>query len=330
MKTSIDLLKESVATHRGRRTLVIPKGLRNEAWGYGQLWRNSKSTAHYFCFESGLKPGDRLAFIQKGNSTKKPVSKTTWPLKSSAQIVRNFIQKNLLFPLCETLAHPFSVVGGEQLKQLRSPVLFVANHCSHVDTLSISRALFPYLKGRLAIAAAADYFYRNKILGTLTSLLLNTFPLARKGGVRKSLEHCSDLLENGWSVLIYPEGTRSPKGKLLPFKKGSGFLASKLGIPVVPIGILGSHKILPKGNTIPKSGPIQIIIGRPIMVPQNMNPEAAVSMFRKAIENLLRSTNLKNCERKIHGVSNANIAIIPNALGGKTSSAVLSGRTLCK
>jgi long-chain acyl-CoA synthetase len=260
------------------------------------------------------------AFILRGISTEKLLSMPTWSLKWSAQIVRNFIQQTLFFPLHKALARPFSVVGAEQLKQLQSPALFVANHCSHMDTLTISRALFPYLKGRLAVAAAADYIYRNKIFGMLASLLLNTFPLARQGAVRASLEHCADLVENGWSVLIYPEGTRSPKGRLLPFKKGPGLLASELGIPVVPIGILGSQKILPKGNTIPKPGPLQIIIGRPIIVPPNKSPEAAVSMLRKAIKDLLKSTNLKTCDRKNRLATNANIqdrnkVIIPNAFG---------------
>jgi long-chain acyl-CoA synthetase len=335
MKSLIDLSKENVRTYIGRKALETGKGFRGETWGYDQLGHNIKSAVHYFHFKHGLKSGDRPAFIQKGNLTEKPLFMSTWPLKRSVQIVRNFVQKSFLFPLHEALARPFTVVGGEQLKQLRSPALFVANHCSHVDTVSISRALFPYLKGRLAIAAAADYFYRNKIFGALASLFVNTFPLARKGAVRKSLEHCSDLLENGWSVLMYPEGTRSPEGKLLPFKKGPGLVATALGIPVVPIAILGSHQILPKGNTIPKPGPIQLIIGQPLRVSPNMRPEAAVSMFRQTIEDLLKSMDPKFCERKILEGSNTNIrnqkkVIMPGILGESTSPAILSGRALCE
>lgn len=273
--------------------------------------------------------GRLFDFIQRGVSTEKPLLMPTWSLKESARMVRNFIQQILFFPLHKALARPFSVVGAEQLTRLQSPALFVANHCSHVDTLSISRALFPYLKGRLAVAAAADYFYRNKIFGALASLLLNTFPLPRQGAVRASLEHCADLVENGWSILIYPEGTRSRTGELLPFKKGAGLLASELKIPVVPIGILGSHKILPKGKTIPKPGPILITIGPPIKVSQNMSPEAALFMFRNAIKDLLRSTDLKFCERKFHIVSDANFpnkndVKIPDAHWKKKSPTISS------
>lgn len=177
----------------------------------------------------------------------------------------------------------------EHLRDLELPVLFVANHSSHVDTISIIRALPARIRTRLAVAAASDYFFRIAIVGRITSLLLNAFAFSREGAVRESLEHCGLLADKGWSVLIYPEGTRSPTGELLPFKPGIGLLASGLGVPVVPVAVFGGHEVLPKGRVIPRRAPVRVRFGAPLRFSAEADPDAATAELHQKVAKLLAS-----------------------------------------
>jgi hypothetical protein len=89
---------------------------------------------------------------------------------------------------------------------------------------------------------------------TLTGEIVNAFPFSRTDSIRPSLEHCARLLDRGWSILIYPEGTRSITGQMGPFKSGVGLMAVELGVPVVPVNISGTYQLLPKGRAIPRRG----------------------------------------------------------------------------
>jgi len=212
-----------------------------------------------------------------------------WPLRAPARALRALLQRLLLFPLHALLARPFRVLRRDALRALDLPALFIANHASHADTVSILRALPPQVRGRLAVAAAADYFYRYRAIGWLTSLLLNTFPFSREGAVRASLERCGELADRGWSVLIYPEGTRSPSGALLPFKSGIGLLACGLGVPIVPVAVLGGHDVLPKGRRLPRPAPMRVLFGTALRLPPDCAPADAVARLHQAVAALMRA-----------------------------------------
>jgi len=212
-----------------------------------------------------------------------------WPLRAPARAARALLQRLLLFPLHALVARPFRVDGSDRLRTLQLPALFIANHASHADTVSIIRALPPRIRSRLAVAAAADYFYRFSAIGWLTSLLLNTFPFSREGAVRASLERCGELADRGWSVLIYPEGTRSPTGELLPFKSGIALLASGLDVPVVPIAVLGGHDVLPKGRRLPRPAPLCVAFGAPLHLPADIAPSDAVDRLQQAVAERMRA-----------------------------------------
>ena len=227
------------------------------------------------------------ALLERGAAAAVGGELPLWPLRAPARLARAVLQQALLFPLHALLARPFRVQGRERLHALQLPALFIANHASHVDTVSIIRALPRRIRRRLAVAAAADYFYRYAALGCLTSLALNTFPFSRQGAVRASLEHCGELADRGWSVLIYPEGTRSTSGELLPFKSGIALLASGLGTPVVPIAVLGGRGVLPKGRALPRPGPVRVVFGTPLRLPADMSPDLAVAALRQAVAALV-------------------------------------------
>jgi long-chain acyl-CoA synthetase len=126
--------------------------------------------------------------------------------------------------------------------------------------------------------------------GTLASLLLNTFPFSRSGNIRASLERCGELADEGWSILIFPEGTRSPDGRLLPFKSGIGLLARGLHVPVIPLAVEGGAAVLPKGAAWPRRGSVSIRVGRPIAeIPDVATDEIALRL-EHAVAGLMKGT----------------------------------------
>jgi long-chain acyl-CoA synthetase len=210
-----------------------------------------------------------------------------WSLRNPARAARLLLEELLVFPAHRLLCHPFNVQGREHLHALSPPVLFVANHSSHADTPSILRALPARFRRRVAVGAAADYIYRIHLLGTAATLALNAFPFYREGPVRASLEYCGELMDRGWSVLLYPEGTRSPTGKLLPFKSGIGLLAAGLRVPVVPIAVTGTHAVLPKGAKYPRPGAVAVRFGAPVNLRPTDDYLAVAAMLEHTVERLV-------------------------------------------
>lgn len=226
--------------------------------------------------------GELLRLVAAGTAVSPPVVFPWWPLGRPARAVRASLQAVVLLPAHALLCSSFRVHGRERLAGVRSPVLLVANHASHLDTPSILRALPRPLRARVAVAAAADYFFRTRALSVAMPLLLNAFPFSRAGAVRSSLEHCGDLADEGWSVLVYPEGTRSPSGRLQPFRSGIGLLATDLRLSVVPVGVAGTHALLPKGRLRPRRGPVTVRFGAPLQpVPGQTCAEAASRLERE-------------------------------------------------
>jgi long-chain acyl-CoA synthetase len=229
--------------------------------------------------------GDLAKAVQAPPILELPPDPPAWPRQRLARSLRRLIQRLLVFPAHRLLVSDFRVQGAGHLDRVDGPCLLIANHSSHVDTLSILRALPEERRATTTIAAAADYFFRNRILASLMALSLNLFPFSRRGNIRESLEFCGDLVDCGWSVLIYPEGTRSTTGELLDFKQGIGLLATGLKIPVVPIGVVGGHAILSKGRQFPRRGPVTLTIGAPITI----DPESAPDQVTRRLEDSVRS-----------------------------------------
>ncbi|WP_329530294.1 1-acyl-sn-glycerol-3-phosphate acyltransferase [Streptomyces sp. NBC_01450] len=119
----------------------------------------------------------------------------------------------MLKPYVWACARP-RVEGREDLGSLSGPAVFVANHASHLDTPLILGALPRPLASRLAVGAAADYFFTSAVAGMSTALLINAFPVQRSGARRGGRSVAMSLLDEGWNVLLYPEGTRSVDGSL--------------------------------------------------------------------------------------------------------------------
>ena len=144
------------------------------------------------------------------------------------------------------------------------PVIFAPNHHSHLDTALMVRAVPTAWRRHLVTAAAADYFFDKRWKATLAALALNAIPVDREVTSRKSADLMAGLLEDGWSLVIYPEGGRSPDGWGQAFRGGAAYLAGRTGAPVVPVFIDGTDSIMGKGTSIPRPGRTRVTFGSPL------------------------------------------------------------------
>jgi 1-acyl-sn-glycerol-3-phosphate acyltransferase len=150
-------------------------------------------------------------------------------------------------------------VGREVLDGIEPPVIFVANHSSHVDTPLILRMLPARWRQRTAVAAAADYFYTKRWFAYAVSLMFNTIPMSRNGGGMSddATRHVEQLLADKWSLLVYAEGTRSRDGRVGKLRSGAAVLAAEHGLPIVPIYVAGTRAVMPPGLSWPKFRPFR-------------------------------------------------------------------------
>ena len=98
----------------------------------------------------------------------------------------------------------------------------------------------------------------------LVVALFNVFPLPQQSGVRESFAYAGESADRGYSVVVFPEGRRTPDGKPSPFRSGVGMLAQKLGIPVVPLRIDGLFEMKQSGRTVARRGQLKVLIGKPL------------------------------------------------------------------
>lgn len=213
------------------------------------------------------------ALLTTDSAAAPPDALMSWPWTRPAIAARALVQRALLFRLIERCCRPLRVEPTEALLRVPCPALLIANHTSHLDAPLVLRALPEPWRRRTAVAAARDYFFRNGWLGAFASLAIGAFPLAREGPILPSLEACGRLIDRGWSVLVFPEGTRSADGRLQSFKPGIGLLARELHVPIVPIAIVGAHSVLPKGSQWPISGPVIVTVGKPLAPDLHRSPE---------------------------------------------------------
>ena len=146
------------------------------------------------------------------------------------------------------------------------PFILIANHSSHLDTMSLL-SLFPLRKLRgIRPVAAADYFERNAFVALLTKTLFNILPIARKNITPENnpLRRMRKAIEAGESLIIFPEGTRGSGSEIGEFRSGVAHLIEKMpGVPVVPTYLVNMGRSLPKGEFIPVPFFCEIRIGAP-------------------------------------------------------------------
>jgi len=201
-----------------------------------------------------------------------------WNRGLAARLVRRIVLPGLVLPITRICAR-ISVRGAQALDSLVGPVIFAANHQSHLDTPVIMAALPPRWRYAVAPAMWKEFFdayfhpehhsmfsrLRNTFNFYGSTLVFNAFTLPQhEAGVRETVRHIGDLISDGCSVLIFPEGTRTTTGEIGPFQPGIGMIASRLRVPVVPVRLTGVNRVLPPNVWMVHPGPVEVRFGAPM------------------------------------------------------------------
>lgn len=215
---------------------------------------------------------------------------TEWARRTPARMVRRAFVAGPMRAAVQWLASP-EVSGADRLADLADvdPVpalIFAPNHHSHVDTPLLISAVPEPWRSKLVVAAAADYFFDSRLKGTLAALALNAIPIEREVTSRASSDLIRRLLDTGWSVVIYPEGGRSPDGWGQEFKGGAAYLSSRTGAPVVPVFIDGTGPIFGKGMKRPRRGRTSVVFGSPISPDDDENTRRFNTRIEAAVTTL--------------------------------------------
>jgi 1-acyl-sn-glycerol-3-phosphate acyltransferase len=216
-----------------------------------------------------------------------------WARCRTARLIRESILQFGLAPLMDVYTRR-RVFGREHLRTVPFPVVFVANHSSHLDTPTILRALPLKWRQRTAVAAAADYFYKKRAVANAVALIFNTVPLQRGGGAGAgSIDHVDRLIEQRWNLLMFPEGTRSRDGHLGKMRSGAAVIAQQHSVPIVPIYVKGTHDAMPPGRNWPRRVKhrllsrrhrVEVHIGSPVWVGEDEHRSAVMGRLREFLE----------------------------------------------
>jgi 1-acyl-sn-glycerol-3-phosphate acyltransferase len=195
---------------------------------------------------------------------------TEWARSPVARAARGLIAEGPMRLAVRGLAAP-EIRGRDRLADLARleeppPLIFTPNHHSHLDTMLMVRAVPFTWRRKLVVAAAADYFFDKHWKAVFAALSLNAIPIDREVTGRRSATMIRDLIDDGWSLVIYPEGGRSPDGWGQEFKGGAAYLSSRTGAPVVPVFIDGTGSIFGKGMRRPRPGRTRVAFGAPLRV----------------------------------------------------------------
>ena len=193
---------------------------------------------------------------------------TEWARSPLARTARGVITEGPLRLLVAGLARP-EVHGTDRLADLARlphppPLIFAPNHHSHLDTGLMIRAIPSCWRHDLVVAAAADYFFDAHWKAVLSALALNALPIDREDAGRATADRIRELIADGTSLIIYPEGGRSPDGWGQEFRGGAAYLSARTGAAVVPVFIDGSGAIYGKGMRRPKPGRTRVHFGAPL------------------------------------------------------------------
>jgi 1-acyl-sn-glycerol-3-phosphate acyltransferase len=183
------------------------------------------------------------------------------------------------------------VAGQECLDDVSGPVVFVANHNSHMDTPVILRALPGRWRRSTAVAAAADYFYDKRRKALSASLVFGTVPIERNSGAGVGpgqTAHLDRLIGDGGSLLVFAEGTRSRDGRVGRLRSGAAVLAAEHQLPIVPIYVSGTREAMPRGHhwmvfKAGRPGPrheLEIRFGQPIIPRVGERPSEVMERVR--------------------------------------------------
>jgi 1-acyl-sn-glycerol-3-phosphate acyltransferase len=168
--------------------------------------------------------------------------------------------------------------------------IYFANHSSHVDTLAILAALPPDLRASVRPAAARDYWDASPMRRFIANRVLGVVYVTRKGEGEDPLQLVREALASGWSIIIFPEGTRSQTGEIGPFKSGLYWLSHEFPeVKLVPVHLSDLMRAMPKGKLLPVPINCSVSFGDAVPGAAQLDKEAFLTTARDAVIKLQNS-----------------------------------------
>jgi long-chain acyl-CoA synthetase len=202
-------------------------------------------------------------------------------------------------PLIWVLAAPRVVRTRAELPH--GPVLVIANHVTGYDAALILYALPGRLRRKMAIAMSGDILldfrharnqqsvFRNMLAPAaywLVTAFFNVFPLPSRRGFQRSFTHAGEAMDRGYSVMIFPEGTLSPDGKLHQFRPGTGLLMQQSQVPVVPVALIGLGEMRASKARWFRSGQLEVYVGEAVPFKEGAEPAQLTEKLEESVRRL--------------------------------------------
>ena len=272
-----------------------------------ELMSNLEEMFHVELNETAFSEAKTVADVER--LLQQPAARSdqyTYPRWAQWEPVRWFrlaVYYALVWPATQILGHP-RVVGRENLRNLHGPILVVSNHITRRADLGLILAALPMRYRHYLAAAMAgetlqnmrhpprDWFLAKRWayqLGYwLVRALFNVFPLPQLSGFRESFRFAGELVDRGYSVLIFPEGevNNSEDGRMAPFQSGIGLLAENLRIPIVPMHLDGVWQMKRERRRLAHTGEITVRIGAPATFAPGTPPDEIARCLESTVRSL--------------------------------------------
>jgi long-chain acyl-CoA synthetase len=226
-----------------------------------------------------------------------------WTQRAPARWLRLAVYYTLVWPATQILAHP-KVVGGDNLRGVRGPVLIISNHITRRADIGLILAALPRrFRHRLAIAMGGESLERmrqpphhwffaqrwaHQLGYGLVTALFNVFPLPQHSGFRESFRFAGESADRGCCILIFPEGevNNSEDGRMAPFQSGIGLLAENLRLPVIPMRLDGVWQMKRERRRLARFGEVTVRIGAPILFPPGISADEIARSLESRVVSL--------------------------------------------
>jgi 1-acyl-sn-glycerol-3-phosphate acyltransferase len=202
-------------------------------------------------------------------------------------------------PFLHTIWRP-RVSGAENIPASGGAIL-AANHVSVIDSIFL-----PLMVDRpVTFSASAKYFAASGPAARLLAAYLKAtnqlrMDTERPRSAQDTLEAALALLQEGKLFGIYPEGTRSPDGRLYRGRPGVGWLALKSGLPVIPVALSGTRRVLPPGHVVPRPGRIGVTIGKPVPIAPELAGEPPGKARRMIADQVMSAIQELSGQEYVH------------------------------
>ena len=250
---------------------------------------------------------DTIANRQSAIGNAYPYPYPHWPHRWPINWLRIAALYLIIFPYVRIMGRP-TIKGFENLKNQRGPLLFVSNHLTKVDHALILWATPHRFRRKMSIAMDGELLrewiapapgtgwftrLRFRMQYILVAFFFNVFAMPQHSGFRRSFAFAGEMMDRGYSVMVFPEGRRSPDGTLKPFRSGIGILAQQLNVPVVPIRLDGLYELAQRRKHIAKRGEIRINISELVTYSAADSPEQITTDLEARVRDVSPSASDK-------------------------------------